>query len=139
DHGLRAESAAEALAVAALCRRLGVRHRIARWEGEKPATGLAAAARMARYGLLSGIAAAEGATVLLTGHTADDQAETILMREARATHGPGAAGMAEATLFAGSTWIVRPLLGMSRNELRDLLIRRGETWAEDPTNIDQRQ
>lgn len=139
DHGLRAESASEARAVAALCRRLAVRHRIALWEGEKPATGLAAAARMARYGLLSEIAAAEGASVVLTGHTADDQAETVLMRQARATDGPGAAGMAEATLFAGSTWIVRPLLGMSRACLRDFLIRRGETWAEDPTNADQRQ
>ncbi|HEU5017174.1 MAG TPA: tRNA lysidine(34) synthetase TilS [Pseudolabrys sp.] len=90
DHGLRPESKREALAVKRLARALGIEHRILRWIGKKPATGLQEAARLARYRLLADAARKVGTGAILTAHTLDDQAETVLMRLAR---GSGITGL----------------------------------------------
>lgn len=139
DHGLRAASAGEAQSVAQLCAKIGVDHVTLRWQGEKPATGIQAAARLARYRLLDEAAQKAGADIVLLGHTADDQSETVAMRHARGSAGEnrrGDAGMAPAVLYADRTWFVRPFLNTSREVLRDHLRAVGLGWIDDPTNRD---
>jgi tRNA(Ile)-lysidine synthase len=100
DHGLRPESAAEARAVKRLAGRLGVRHRTLRWSGQKPKTGLQQAARIARYGLLVAFARTLRANHILTAHTLDDQAETVLIRMTRGSGISGLCGMRSMTPLA---------------------------------------
>lgn len=139
DHGLRPASAGEARLVAALCQRLAVPHIILPWTGEKPETGLSAAARLARYRLLSQAAASMGADALVTGHTLDDQIETVAMRSSRSPDDAlGLAGMAAATLHTGHLWILRPFLHTRRSAIRDWLRARNVDWIDDPSNEDPR-
>ena len=112
DHGLRRESASEARAVAHLARRLGVPHRIVRWKGRKPASGLQQSARDARYRLLAAAAARAKARTIVTAHTLDDQAETVLIRMSRGSGLSGLGAMAHAAPLpvGGEAVLVRPLL-----------------------------
>jgi tRNA(Ile)-lysidine synthase len=137
DHGLRPEAAAEAAAVAELAARLGLPHRTLLWQGEKPASGLMAAARAARYDLLAEAAAAFGAADVATAHTLDDQAETVLLRLAA---GSGVAGLAAMRPVErrGAIRLHRPLLGVAKARLIATLNARGLMWSEDPSNADSR-
>jgi tRNA(Ile)-lysidine synthase len=135
DHGLRPDAAAEAQEVHALCARLGVDHVSRRWDDEKPVTGIMAAAREARYGLLAAIAAEIAATVVVTAHTFDDQRETLLMRAARREAETGR-GIAHAVLFDRRIWVVRPLLHCRRADIRRYLESRQIGWVDDPSNED---
>jgi tRNA(Ile)-lysidine synthase len=137
DHELRPESADEAHFVAGLCRSAGITHRILNWDGPKPHTGLSAKARDVRYELLCRAARDAGTDMILAGHTLDDQIETFVMRSARTGEGGserGLAGMALATLLDREVWLLRPLLDVSREKLRDYLRARGIAWRDDPSN-----
>ena len=135
DHGLRSESASEARWIASQCDGLGIKHRIVRWKGRKPKRAVQEAARLARYSLLREVSETEGAAAIVTGHTRDDQIETVLMRSSRGI-GRGLAGMAESTLFSADTWVLRPLLAVRKQVLRDKLLEFGAEWIEDPSNND---
>jgi tRNA(Ile)-lysidine synthase len=142
DHGLRPEAAAEAVLVKRLARRLGVPHRTVAWRGTKPKTGLQEAARLARYRLLMEVAARAGYGHVLTAHTRDDQAETVLFRLARGSGLTGLAGMATASLIPmggnKKTFIVRPLLHVPKERLVATLRSAEIAYCEDPSNFDPR-
>jgi tRNA(Ile)-lysidine synthase len=135
DHGLRPEAAAEAREVKRLARTLDLPHRTVRWTGPKPKTGLPAAARAARYQLLAQAARASGATHILTAHTRDDQAETLLMRMLRGSGIAGLAAMARESERDG-VLLARPFLNVSKSQLIATLQRAKVSFADDPTNRD---
>jgi tRNA(Ile)-lysidine synthase len=135
DHGLRSESATEARDVKRLARSLDVPHRTVRWTGAKPKTGLPAAARAARYRLLAQAAQAGGASHILTAHTRDDQAETLLMRMLRGSGISGLAAMARESQRDGVR-LARPFLNVSKSQLVATLKKAGVSFADDPTNRD---
>jgi tRNA(Ile)-lysidine synthase len=137
DHGLRPESADEAKAVASLCARLGVGHRVLQWKGAKPATRLQERAREARYRLLVDHAKAVGADALLTAHHADDQAETVLFRLLRGSGVTGLRGMDVMTARDGMT-IGRPLIALRKRDLIAFANARGAPFIDDPSNADPR-
>jgi tRNA(Ile)-lysidine synthase len=137
DHGLRPEAAREARAVKRVASRLGVRHRTLRWTGRKPATGLQEAAREVRYRLLAAAARGAGATHVLTGHTLDDQAETVLIRLARGSGLTGLCAMARTTPLDGLV-LLRPLIDLPKARLIATLDSIGMSFADDPSNRDPR-
>jgi tRNA(Ile)-lysidine synthase len=135
DHGLRAEAAAEARDVKRLARTLDLPHRTLRWSGTTPKTGLPAAARTARYRLLARAARSHGATHILTAHTRDDQAETLLMRVLRGSGIAGLAAMARESERDG-VMLARPFLNVSKSQLVATLKKAKIGFADDPTNRD---
>lgn len=135
DHGLRPESGREARAVKALAASLDIPHATMRWTGAKPVTGVAAAAREARYALLVKAARKARASHILTAHTQDDQAETFLMRLSR---GSGLAGLASMAPVSAREDVIllRPLLDLPKARLVATLRKAGVDFADDPTNRD---
>jgi tRNA(Ile)-lysidine synthase len=142
DHGLRPQSRGEARAVARLARSLGVAHRTLRWIGRKPRTGLQQAARQARYRLLAEAARKASARHVLTAHTLDDQAETVLIRLVRGSGVSGLAGMAKVARLpvreGEGIALVRPLLEIPKSRLLATLKAAKVPYADDPTNRDPR-
>ena len=142
DHGLRKESKREAAAVARLARKLKIAHRTLRWNGSKPSTGLQEAARMARYRLLGDAARRLGATHILTAHTLDDQAETVLIRMTRGSGITGLGAMMRLSALPSSgnsaIMLVRPLLDIPKLRLIATLRAAKIPYADDPSNRDPR-
>jgi tRNA(Ile)-lysidine synthase len=157
DHGLRPEAKREAAAVKLLSGRLGVEHATMRWTDDKPSTGIQAAARVARYGLLIKAARRAKARCVVTAHTFDDQAETVLFRMARGSGLAGICGMARSVridnLVAGAAqparnrpgasrpghvMLVRPLLDVPKARLIATLQEAGIGYSDDPSNADPR-
>ena len=133
DHGLRPEAAAEAAWVGRLCAGLGVPHDTLQWQGWTGAGNLQDQARRARLALIADWAMAAGLGAVALGHTQDDQAETVLMRLARRSGVDGLSAMSDRRRALGMTWL-RPLLSVSRDDLRAFLRARGQEWIEDPSN-----
>ncbi|MBK4214792.1 tRNA lysidine(34) synthetase TilS [Paracoccus caeni] len=133
DHGLRPESPAEAKQVSQWAKALDLPHAVLKWQRESEAGNLMANARDARLRLLAGWAQRNGLAAVALGHTADDQAETLMMRLGRGSGIDGLAAMAEWRDAFGTRWL-RPMLTAGRAELRDWLRAREVGWIDDPSN-----
>jgi tRNA(Ile)-lysidine synthase len=142
DHALRPESAAEARKAAAFARKAGLTAHILTRKGPALQSGIEAAARDARYGLMGGWLRRHGIGTLYVGHTLDDQAETFLLRLGRGSGLDGLSAMRIQAPFPLADFadlnLARPLLGFPRIGLRDFLKRRGKVWLEDPMNSETR-
>jgi tRNA(Ile)-lysidine synthase len=139
DHGLRAEAPAELEGVGAIARKLRVPFDVTRVEVAR-GPNLQARARAARHEALASAASAAGARVVAMGHTADDRAETFLLRLLR---GSGPRGLAvlpprAPSPLRGGPDLVRPLLHARRADVLAHLERHGVPYASDPSNLDPR-
>ncbi len=139
DHGLQADGPRWTAAAGETAHRLGAAWRPLAWTGAKPLRGLPAASRQARHALLAEAARAAGAAVLLLGHTADDLAESELIRRETPTHGRMAEWSPSPAWPEGrGVFLLRPLLACRRRDLQAWLGRQGLGWVDDPANLDPR-
>lgn len=135
DHGLRQGTAREAAVVERAAERLGAAGMI-RAEVDaviEPGPNLEARARDARYGMLERARSSRDAAAVLVGHTADDQAETVMLNLLR---GSGSAGL--AAMAVRRDRIVRPILGLRRADTREICARLGLVPVADPMNSQAR-
>lgn len=135
DHGLRPEARDEARRVGEWLRPRGIDHHILSWRGAKPAAGIQAAARDARYRLMGDWCRKAGVLHLMVAHTLDDQAETFLLRLGRGGGAEGLSAMA-AVRETPDVRLLRPLLDVPKTVLRVALEAEGQDWIEDPSNRD---
>ncbi|MGE0735930.1 MAG: tRNA lysidine(34) synthetase TilS [Alphaproteobacteria bacterium] len=137
DHGLRAASAAEARQVRIWLRRHGIAHAILRWRGDKPSTGVQAAARDARYALLENWCRDNEVLHLLLAHHREDLLETARLRAAAGSGPLGLAGIS-SVVERPQVRLLRPLLRLPKSALQGFLNARGQAWLDDPSNLDRR-
>jgi tRNA(Ile)-lysidine synthase len=138
NHRLRGgESDGDAAAVVEVCQRLGIKCEVGIAEEgfELAGNGLESAARSARFRFLEEVATRRGARYVVTAHTADDQAETILHRILRGTGIAGLRGIPRARRL-GPVTVIRPLLEIHRAELRAYLGDLGQPFRCDSSNAD---
>lgn len=133
DHGLRREAKQEVALVTDLCATWDLPHHVEYWTGWEGTGNLQASARDARYNLMADWAYANQISHIALGHTADDQAETFLMRLARGAGVDGLSAMSPRRVLHGVTW-VRPFLRLERSALRTYLRASRLDWCEDPSN-----
>lgn len=135
DHGLRRESKAEATAVCDLLTAQGISHHTLVWEHENNLNRKHERARAARYQLLIEFCKKYKTSVLLTAHHLHDQVETILMRFLKGS-GPAGFQAIQSVRYKNDIPIIRPLLEVSPNVLREYLAQQNIVWIEDPSNKD---
>ena len=135
DHGLNLASADWSRTCASAVHAAGADWIERRWTGDKPATGLPAAARRARHALIAEAAREAGARVVLFAHTADDVAESDWMKARGSTLGSLREWSPSPAWPEGrGLMLLRPLLDERRAALRNLLTVGGRDWIEDPGN-----
>jgi len=137
EHGLRADSMAEAEGVHKLMTSLNIEHRILKWEGDKPETRIEELAREARYNLLLSECKKEGIEYLAIAHNIEDLVETFWIR---LSHGSGLDGLSSIapSREQNGVKIIRPLLNYSRQSLRDICNEAEVKWFEDSSNKDEK-
>lgn len=139
DHALREGSQDDAARAASFAEDLNLCVEVVRLRWDAGSNRAQQSARAARYTALCETARRVGARVIVTGHTRDDQAETVLLRAERGSGWRGLAGMrafAPAPIWpeGRGLWLARPLLGARRADLRAHLQERGAAWIDDPAN-----
>ncbi|AOW00147.1 PP-loop family-domain-containing protein [Yarrowia lipolytica] len=152
DHGVRSESSSEAQNVHEIVSRLGINHRILKLDALNDTKELSM--RQARYSKLIAAMNDDGVSTVVTAHTQDDCIETFVVRMLRGSGLFGLAGIQPRVSFNPYTWggggialkqhsrtelasgwkLMRPLLGLTKSHLRNVLVKNNIPWFEDPTN-----
>ena len=135
NHHLRDAADIEEKYIADLCTRMNIPYKIFHWVGDKPTTGLEAAARNMRYKFMTDWCNENGIDTLMIAHQADDQIETFLMNLSRGSGINGLAAMSP-TSYRDSIKIVRPLLTTFRSELIEYCDKNNIKYFHDEMNDD---
>jgi tRNA(Ile)-lysidine synthase len=133
NHNLRVDSESEAEKVGAWLKQMEISHEILKWQNPIKVGNLMQNAREARYQLLIDYCKKHNVNKLFVGHNLDDNIETFLMRLERGSGIDGLAGMEEVKVIE-DIFICRPLLALTRREIREYLDLRKQVWIDDPTN-----
>ncbi len=137
DHGLRKESAQEAVQVGKWLRELKIDHVILQWQGSKPSSNIQEEARNARYQIMANYCLSNKINYLLVAHHLNDQAETVLLRLSRGSGIDGLAGMSVIKDLYGIK-IFRPFLDIPKKTLINFLKEENINWIEDPSNKNEK-
>ncbi len=137
NHHLRPSADTEAAYVSALCQDLGIGYCGFDWLGDKPDSGLEAAARNARYQFMTDWCHENGVSVLMVAHQADDQIETFLMNLSRGSGIDGLSAMRRES-YRDGILIVRPLLTVFRSELIEYCDNNRIKYFSDEMNFDDK-
>jgi tRNA(Ile)-lysidine synthase len=137
DHMLRDESSTEAKKVSDFLKGQGIIVHILRWEGDKPSSNIQAIARKERYKIISSYCKDNGIYHLITGHHADDQAETVFMRIMRGSGIDGVSGIKEDSCIEGIS-VIRPMLSIYRDQIVSAIKEMGWHYVEDPSNKNEK-
>lgn len=144
DHGIRADAANDLAAIRALLARHATSVAVIAERADIPALArqwrcsLETAGRRHRYARLAALAGERGIATVVTAHHRDDQAETVLANLLRGADETGRAGIPPRRRLAEGVELLRPLLAVTRQALRDHLAARAIAWSEDATNSDVR-
>jgi tRNA(Ile)-lysidine synthase len=133
DHGLRGESANEALAIAAICAELGIAHTILSWQHNSPQANVQEQAREARYALMLDWCQQNNTRFLLIAHHLDDQVETFFLNLGRGSGVYGLSAMPQVIEQQG-IFCIRPMLEIPKTEIIKAAQEKNLRWFEDPTN-----
>ena len=137
NHNLRKEAKEEIIFTREFTKKLGFSHSSLDWRRPSKAGNLQSQASLARKKLISDWAKENNIKTVLLAHTIDDQVETILMRFSRGSGVDGLVGMKKLIEIHGISWL-RPLLNITRSNLRKFLKFKKINWVEDPTNEDRK-
>ena len=137
NHHLRKEAIEEVVFTRKFAKKLGHSHSTLDWQRPSQVGNLQSQASLARKRLISNWAKKNNIKTVLLAHTIDDQVETILMRFSRGSGVDGLTGMKKLIEMNGILWF-RPLLNITRNNLRKFLVLKKLNWVEDPTNEDRK-
>ncbi len=137
NHGLRDAATIEENYVLETCKKLSVPCQVFHWDAEKPTTGIEAAARSARYKMMTDFCHQNGIEYLVTAHQSDDQIETFLMNLGRGSGVFGLSAMQNISERDGIK-ILRPLLNVSREELKNYCDTKKIKYFTDEMNNDAR-
>ena len=136
NHNLRPDAAEEVALVRKVCTSLGVSCVVRNWQWDQVGN-LQASARDGRWAAIKAFVDEEGLDAVAVGHTEDDQIENFFLRLARGSGVDGLSGMSVLDLRDGFK-VVRPMLHCARQDLRDWMSHKGLSWADDPSNIDEK-
>jgi tRNA(Ile)-lysidine synthase len=136
NHGLRESAEKDEAFVEALAFKLGLGVSFGKLDLSKAKGNMEAAARAGRYEMLGAMAVGSEATFVAVAHHADDQMETVLLNLTRGAGTKGLRGMAWKRRLLEDVWLLRPMLGVTKEEILDFLARQGQDYCTDETNAD---